>query len=189
MNLRRIAGICFSPTREWDAIAAEPASVVGLFLRYILPFSLIAPITSVIGMKLFGSAWHPDYGYFVRADQIVGNGIRTFVVSLLTIFMLAGMYWLLARMYKVKRNFLAALKVAVFGAIPVWISALFLFLAPMILLSMAAVAYSCHLYSVGLSRVMGVREDQGMEFAAVSLLIVMEMTVFIGGLSGEMGLT
>ncbi|MBA2690678.1 MAG: YIP1 family protein [Burkholderiales bacterium] len=185
---RRLAAICFSPRKEWDAIAGEPDSIGRLCWRYILPFSLIAPLSTMIGMRLFDGEWDAGYGYFVPAARIVPSAIGTFVISVLTIFMLAATYWLLAGFYDVKRNYLAALKVAVYGAIPVWISGVFLFLLPMIALSMAALAYSCVLYAIGLNRVMGVNEDNSAELAVLAILLVCMITVLLGSLASQAGL-
>jgi len=50
----RIKGILLSPSAEWRLIEAEPATVRGLYLGYIVPLSAIGPIAGALGLGLFG---------------------------------------------------------------------------------------------------------------------------------------
>ena len=61
-TLHRIFHLIVRPLDEWDRIAGERTSVDALLRRIILPFSLLAPIATVIGMNLFDQTWDPMRG-------------------------------------------------------------------------------------------------------------------------------
>ena len=97
-TIRRIVYLIFRPLAEWDLIAEEKASVDSLLRRVILPLSLPAPIATVIGMKTFDRAWDPVHGYLVPPDQILAAGATTYFASVASIFVLAGIFALIAPM-------------------------------------------------------------------------------------------
>ena len=90
------------------------------------------------------------------------------------------MFQQLGRMYGSSREFNAALKVAVFGATPVWATGVFLFFMPVIILSMAAFVYSCVLYGIGAHIVLGVKECEQNEFTGIALLFAAMILAAIG---------
>src|SRR5512147_1008556 len=109
----------FRPRAEWELIAQEKTSVDALLRGYILPLALLAPAATMTGMSFFDRDWDPVHGYLVPAGEIFAAGAATFFAIVGSIFALAAIFALIAPMFGTPRNFLAALKVATYGAIPV----------------------------------------------------------------------
>ena len=80
--LRRIVHIVFQPRDEWERIAIEDTTAAALLRRYILPLSLLAPVATVVGMRVFDAAWSPTQGYRVPPDHILAAGAATLVASI-----------------------------------------------------------------------------------------------------------
>lgn len=175
------------PDAAWDTIAGEQIDLVNLLRRWILPLSLIAPVGLTIGATFFDREWNAKLGYAVLPGQIFPAALTTFVASILAVFMLAGVFSWIAPLFGTKRAFNAALKVAVFGAVPVWAAGALLFLMPMIIAVMIAFFYSCYLYYIGVVKILGVAEEQAAEFVAISMLFMSLGLMLTGAVGGWIG--
>ena len=178
--LRRILSLVLVPNQAWDEIAREPASVDVLIRRYIVPLALLAPLATVIGMKTFDASWSPAHGYLVPPEAIWAAGATTLFASITSIFLLAGIFVLIAPMYGSSRDYPSALKVATYGAVPVLVAGALLFLPVMVMVSMVALCHTLFLYWIGVRRVLDVPEDARTEFIGISLTM-------LGGLSSILG--
>ena len=133
--LRRILSLILTPNQAWDEIAREPASVDLLIRRYIVPLALLAPVATVIGMETFDGRWSPAHGYLVPQEAIWSAGATTLFASIISIFVLAGIFVLIAPMYGSSRHYPSALKVATYGAVPVLVAGALLILPVMVMIS------------------------------------------------------
>jgi hypothetical protein len=187
-RLRRIFFLMLGPAREWASIAEEPVDMLALFTRWVLPWSLLAPLASMVGIRFFDWQWSADYGYRVPHEAMVSVGAGTFAFSLLAPFLLAAFFWWITPVYRVRRSYRRAFAIAVFGTVPMWLTAPFLFLMPMIMLSMLAFFYSCVQYAIGVERVLEIERDAAADFVAVALTLFTVASILLGGLGGSLGL-
>jgi len=178
--VRRVLALLLTPTEAWDEIAQETSSVDLLIRRYIVPLALLAPVATVVGMKTFDASWSPAHGYLVPPEAIWSAGATTLFASIVSIFVLAGIFVLIAPMYGSSRHYPSALKVATYGAVPVLVAGALLFLPVMVMVSVVALCHTLFLYSIGVRRVLGVPENARTEFIGVSLTM-------LGGLSSILG--
>ena len=186
--LRRIFNIVAHPTAEWDAIAREPASVPRLLLAYVLPLALLAPVATVIGMRAFGTGWDPAHGYRVDAADVLAAGVTTYVAIVGSILLLAGIFVLIAPLYGSSRSYVAALKVATFGSVPVLLAGATLVIPAMALAALIASLHTLFLYSEGIGRVLQVRADSRTEFVGASLVLLVGCSTLIGAAASGIGL-
>jgi hypothetical protein len=187
-TLRRIVYLVFRPTAEWDRIAREATSVDALLSRYILPLALLAPIATVIGMKTFDRDWDPVHGYLVPADQIFAAGTATYFATIGSIFVLAAIFSVIAPMFGATRDYLAALKVATYGAIPVMLAGATLLLPVMAIVSMAGLCHTLFLLWIGVRRVLNVPREAEAEFVGISLVLLTLVSVVVGAAASAVGL-
>ncbi len=187
-TLRRIVYLVFRPTEEWDRIATETTSVDVLLRFYILPLALLAPIATIVGMKTFNREWDPVHGYLVPADQILAAGTVTFFGTVGSIFVLAAIFVVIAPMFGARRDYLAALKVATFGAIPVMLAGATLFVPAMAIIGMVGLCHTLYLIWIGVRRVLNVPDGGAAEFVGVSIVMLMFVSTFIGAAAGAIGL-
>ena len=111
--MNRIVGIIVRPAAEWDAVAREPASVMRLLARYIMPLSLIPSIAIVIGMTFFGAGWDPVHGYALPRERALAAGVANFAYAIATILLLALIFhWFARASNKPRRTYAEALQVA-----------------------------------------------------------------------------
>ena len=187
-TLRRIVYLVFRPTAEWDAIAEEKTSVDALLRCYILPLALLAPIATVIGMKTFDRDWDPVHGYLVPSDQIFGAGAATYFAIVVSIFTLAAIFTLIAPMFGATRDYLAALKVATYGAIPLLLAGATLIVPVMAIVTMAGVCHTLFLLWIGVQRVLNIPRGSQAEFVGISLVLLTFLSVLVGAALSATGL-
>jgi hypothetical protein len=187
-TLRRIVCLIFRPKAEWELIAEERTSVDALLRGYILPLALLAPIATMIGMKLFDREWDPVHGYLVPAGEIFAAGAATFFAIVGSIFALAAIFFLIAPMFRSPRNFLAALKVATYGAIPVLLAGGTLLLPVMAVVGIVGLCHTLYLYWLGVHHVLKVPVGGGAEFVGISIVLLAFASVLAGAAGSAIGL-
>jgi len=188
VTLRRIYLLLFYPRAEWDEIARESIRVDTLVRSYILPLSLIPPIATVIGMKTFDASWNPAAGYQVPPDEIYAAGMATLFGSIGSIFLLAAIFRLIAPMYGSSRDFVAALKVATFGAIPVLLAGALLVVPIFVIVSVVALCHTLFLYWLGVHHVLGVEAGAQAEFIGVSITMLGGASALLGAGASSLGI-
>lgn len=186
--VRRVLALLLTPTEAWDEIAQETSSVDLLIRRYIVPLALLAPVATVVGMKTFDASWSPAHGYLVPPEAIWSAGATTLFASIVSIFVLAGIFVLIAPMYGSSRHYPSALKVATYGAVPVLVAGALLFLPVMVMVSVVALCHTLFLYSIGVRRVLGVPENARTEFIGVSLTMLGGVSSILGAALSSAGL-
>ena len=187
-TLRRIVYVRFRPKAEWELIAAEKASVDALLRGYILPLALLAPVATVIGMTLFGREWDPLHGYLVPSGEIFAAGATTYFGIVGSIFALAAIFFLIAPMFGSPRDFLAALKVATYGAIPVLLAGATLVLPAMAIVGMVGLCHTLFLFWLGAHQVLKVPPGGGAEYVGISMVLLAFVSVFAGAAGGAISL-
>jgi len=186
--LQRIVSLFLHPDEEWQAIAREPIGVDSLLRRYILPLSLLTPAATVIGMQTFDAAWDPAAGYLVPPDEIFAAGATTLFGTIVSIFVLAGIFKLIAPMYDSSPSYVDALKVATFGAIPVLLAGATLFIPAMVIVSGVGLCHSLFLYWVGVGRVLAVSTGSKSEFIGISMTLLGGLSTLIGAMASSVGM-
>lgn len=185
--LQRIAGLLVRPKREWDRIAEEEPSVSLLIRRYIVPLGLLAPIATTIGMRNFDATWSFDQGYRVPAGEILSAAATTLFASILSVFVLAAVFVLIAPMYGSTRNYRDALVVATYGAVPVLLAGATLVLPVMVIVTVIAFVHTLYLYWLGARRVLGVVRNEQAEFVGISMLIFSTVATLAGAFVSSIG--
>ncbi|MFO1281722.1 MAG: Yip1 family protein [Burkholderiales bacterium] len=186
--VHRVVSLFVHPDEAWEEIAREPASIDALTARYIVPFALLAPIATVVGMRVFDATWDPARGYRVPPEAIYAAGATTLFATIVSIFLLAAIFWLIAPMYGVGRDYPSALKVATYGAVPVLLAGATLFIPVMVMVSVVALCHTLYLYWLGVGRVLNVRPDEQTEFVGIALTLLGGVSTLAGAAVSSIGL-
>ena len=185
--LDRIVRIVFRPRKEWDRIAAETTSIDTLVRHYIVPLSLLAPLATSFGMRMFDSAWDYDQGYRVPVQDIFAAAATTLFASIASVFALAGIFVLLAPFYGSTRDYRVALQVATFGAVPVLLAGVTLVLPVMAIVALVGFVHSLYLYWLGAKQVLHVTRNEQAEFVGISMLLLSVASTIVGAIVSHLG--
>jgi hypothetical protein len=183
----RVARLIIRPTQEWGRIAADDISPWALLGIYVLPLALLAPVATAIGMKFFDANWSPVHGYLVPDERILATAAATYFAIVMSILLLAAVFAALAPMFGARRDYVAALKVATYGAIPVMLAGATLLLPVMALVGMVGLCHTLYLFWLGAGQVLNVPAGNGAEFVCISLVLFSVVSTLAGAAAGAFG--
>lgn len=186
-TLKRIKGMMFHPKAEWDAVARDMPGAAVLLRRFLLPLGLLAPMATIVGMLVFDTGWNPDYGYSMQRDRAPAIAVGTYAFVIASVYLLAAVFYLLARTEGRTPSFLATLQVAVLGSIPLLLSGATLVIPFNVIFSMVAMLYSFYLYYLGAARLIGMRPADATMFVGVAMICMLLLSGFMGGIVSMFG--
>jgi Yip1 domain len=163
-SMRRIIRIVLSPRAEWARIAGEhwhPA------LAYAAVLSLL-PALAALAM--------------VRTSEVVLSERAVAVTYALA-------FWLLGRLFEGRAaTWGGGVRVAVYGATPLWISAVLLFSPLLVMVCMVALLHVFYLYYVGAQVVLGVREGEAAICVMLAMVLASAALTLAGSALGALAL-
>jgi hypothetical protein len=151
--LRRAKAIVLDPRAEWPRIESESGDVVSLLVQYVAVLALVPAIAGFIGTAIVGVVY-PAVGT-LRAPILIAlfSAILGYVASFVVVLLLAVIVDTLARRLGGRRNFVNALKLAVYCYTPAWLAGIFLLVPGLRFLTLLGL-YSAYLAWTGFSPLM-----------------------------------
>ena len=186
MNLvERVKKLLLTPTKEWPVIAAEPATVAGLYTQYVMILAAIPAIGTFIGFSIVGySGLGSGPAYRIPMAAGVAGMVLNYALTLGAVYLIALVIDKLAPNFAGEQDFMQAFKVAAYFPTASWLGGVFSVFPEMAVLGILASLYSLWLLYTGLGPLMEIPEDRRVNYAAVVVLaaIVITMIVLIVGM-------
>jgi hypothetical protein len=157
----RVQGILLRPTAEWDVIAAEPATIQGLFTGYACILAAIPPVALVLQHLLF-LHW--------LVIPIIVIAVISYIASLIGVYILGFIIDLLAPSFDGEKNPVQAMKLAVYSYTAAWVAGILNIVPVLGLLAILAGIYGLYLLYLGLPRLMKSPPQKTPGYFIVSLL-------------------
>lgn len=172
----RARGLLTQPQVEWNTVAAEPASVGGLFTSYVVPLSAIPAVAGFIGATLL-------IGGAVSWTALLTGAVISYILGLVGIFVLGKIIELLMPSFGAPADGIAAMKLAAYAPTASWIAGLFLLL-PFVggLLALVGALYSIYLFYVGVPVVARVPAQKAVLFTLAVFVVALLVNLVIGGI-------
>lgn len=172
----RAKGMIMTPAQEWSSVAGESTDVATLFRGYVMPMAGIAAIGGFLA-GLFS-------GLIMFA---IASAIITFVMALVSVFVIGKIAEILAPNFGAPQDPLAAMKLAAYAPTPSWLAgglAFIPYLGPII--GFVGMLYSLYLYYLGAPPVMRVPADKALVFTiaivVVAIIVWVVLSMLIGGI-------
>lgn len=184
--LARTKAILMTPKTEWPVIAAEPASVAGLYKTWICVMAAIPAVFgfikgSIIGYSMFGAS--------IKVPFMTGisSMILTYVATLAVVYIVALVVDALAPSFAGEKNFVQALKLVAYAYTASWVASVAVIL-PVIgtLLAIAGGIYGIYLIYLGLPHVMKCPPERAGVYTAVTIVVALVLSLIIGAIVGSM---
>jgi len=168
----RVQNILMRPAAEWDVIEAEPATVQGLYVGYVMILAAIPPIASVIGSLAFG------HGFAVAGTIILA--VVSYVLALVGVFVVAFIIDALAPSFGAQRNQVQAVKLVAYSYTAAWVAGVAQII-PQIggLITLLGSLYALYLMYLGLPKLMKSPSDKTIGYFVVSLLVAIGLYLLI----------
>lgn len=187
-TLKRIKGMMLHPAKEWDAVATDMHGAMDLLRSFLLPLALLAPTATIVGMLYFDTGWNPEYGYSMQRDRAPTIAMGTYVFQIASVYLLAAVFYFLARTEGRSPSFLSAFQVAVLGSIPVLLAGATLVIPFNVIFTMMAMLYSFYLYYLGAVQLIGIRPSDATMFVGVAMICMLVLSGFLGAIVSTLGL-
>lgn len=158
MKMLQMAQMPFSFRAGWDEIARIHPSIARLFVRLVLPLSLLPPALLYYAGGSYGEALLPGV---TPAQWQEAAGIFL-VAELLTVPLVAWLIHLIARLSDVPTDYHVCFTLAAIAPVPLWLSALVLLVPNLIVVvTVGGLALLCSVQLIyhGVYALFGMRED------------------------------
>jgi len=176
---RRIVNLLREPATEWLAIAAEPATAGGLYLRYAAPLIAIGVVANFIGQSVVGM---PFLGRVTFHAALV-QAVSSYALAFVGVYAIALVVDMLAPAFGGRRDSLAALKVTIYSFTPGWLAGAFNVIPILSVLAIAGALYGLYLLYLGLPVLMRCPANKSMGYTVVTVLCAILTWVLIALLS------
>jgi len=173
MNLvDRVKKLLLAPAKEWAVIAAEPATVAGLFTQYVMILAAIPAVATFIGFSIVGySGLGPGPAYRIPMAAGIAGMVLNYALTLVGVYVIALVIDKLAPNFAGEQDFMQALKVAAYFPTASWLGGIFSIFPELAVLGILASLYSLWLLYTGLGMLMKVPEDKSIAYTAVVVLV------------------
>ena len=177
----RAKNMILQPKQEWQVIDGETHTVKDLYLNYAMILAAIPAVCSFIGFSIVGLG-----GVLAQYRIPIASGIAmmivNYVLSLASVYVLALIIDALAANFGSQKNFMQALKLAVFSMTPVWLAGVFSILPALAILGILGL-YGLYLLFLGLPVLMKTPQDKLVPYFVVILIAAIVVHVVIGVLA------
>ena len=181
-------GRLIEPLALWQRVARELAtpSRAATRLALLALAGALGPALAVYaGTRWVSGMVGAEIGFLPVTAGRIDPFRATFFGLLIAPPLLAAMFVLLARVYRLPPRPLAAFAVAVVGALPIYAAGLTMVFVPAILLVIAAFLLSCLWWALGARTLLGVAADDSAEFNAIAIIGLVVLMQFAGGMLAD----
>jgi len=183
----RIKRLLTAPAQEWPRIDAEPMTVKGIFMTWVIPLAAIGPIAHLIGMMVFGIGFF-GITYRPSIGVAVGGAVTMYVMALVGAFVMALVIDWLAPHFDATKNPVAAMKVVAFSYTAAWLAGIFQIIPMLGWLGLVGL-YSLYLLWIGLPMLMKAPADKAPAYVVVSILVCIVAVAVISFASASLTAT
>jgi Yip1 domain len=182
MNIvERAKNMIMKPTQEWQVIDGETHTVKDLYVNYAMILAAIPAVAKFIGFSIVGLG-----GLLSQYRIPIASGVALMVVgyvlSLASVYVLALIIDGLAPNFGSQKNFLQALKLAVFSMTAAWLAGIFSLLPALSILGLLGL-YSLYVLYLGMPVLMKTPADKLVPYFVVVLIAAIVVHVVIGALA------
>lgn len=171
--IARVQNMLLSPVKEWGVIKGESRTVKNIFTSYAIFLALIPSVCGFIGFSFLGS---------VSIVAGISYMIVTYVMALISVFILGHVIDLLAPSFSSTKDISASMKVAVFSSTPAWVFGVFNLFPSLSFIPALAGLFSLVLMYLGLKIVKS--SDKVLPYFIVVLIVFIVLYLIAGTIVG-----
>ncbi len=186
MNLvDRAKNILLSPGSEWEVIRSESPTTAELFSGYAVILAAIPAIAGFIGYYMIGISLGAFGSIRLEIGTALTWAILTFILSLVSVYVLAWIIDALAPSFGSTKDFISSLKVAVYAYTAAWVAGIFHIIPSLSFLVGIAGIYSLVLLYMGLKQVKMAPPDKLVGYFVVTIIAAVVLYFIIGAIIGS----
>lgn len=168
--IERVKNILTTPKTEWQAIAAEPATVGGLYTGYIMILAAIPAIAALISSVIRGAL----------VSGVV-MAVLTYVLDLVMVYLVALIINALAPSFGGQKDQIQALKTIAYTKTAAWVAGIALIIPGIgAIISLVASLYGIYLLYLGLPATMKCPPEKTIVYMVVTFLCLFVLSILVG---------
>jgi len=185
--IARVKAILLVPVSEWPNVAAEPATVAGLYRGYIAILAAIPPVATFLHTSMLGTQVGPFGTFRVGFGTGLAVLVVSYALSLLAVYALALLVNAIAPNFDGQQDPLMALKVVAYALTASWIAGVGQLLPAIgTLLMLAGGLYSVYLLYLGLPVTMKCPADKALGYTVATVIAGIVLAGVIGTVTGRL---
>lgn len=179
----RAKNIILQPKTEWPVIAAEPATIGGIYRNYVMILAAIPAVAMAVGLLLFGInlifvTVRPPIGY------VLSQVIMMYVMALVGVYVIALIIEALAPTFGGTKDRVQAFKVAAYSYTPTWVAGILYLMPSLGLLVIIASIYGFYLLYLGLPVVMKSAPDKTVGYLVAIVVAAIVVGLILAAITG-----
>jgi hypothetical protein len=185
--IARVKAILLTPKTEWPVIAGEPATVADIYKSYVVVLAAIPAVFSFLQMSVIGTNLWLTGPMRMGIGIGLSSAIVTYVLTLVTIYVMALIIDALAPTFSAQKDRVQALKTVAYAYTASWIAGIGYILPGLgFLLTIVGGIYSIYLLYLGLPHTMKCPQEKAAGYTAVSIIIAIILSILVGAVVGGM---
>ena len=184
--VERAKNILVTPKTEWPVIDGEPSTIGDIYKNYVLILAAIPAICTFIGSSLFG---YSVLGVAFRVPIVtaLSSAIVSYVMSLISIYVLGMIIDALASSFGGTRSPVQAFKVAAYSNTAGWVAGILTILPQLAVIAALISLYGFYLLYLGLPVLMKAPKEKGLAYTIVTVIAAIILFVVVGAVVGAVG--
>ena len=164
----RAKSILLTPRAEWQVIAAEPDTILGIYTGYIMILAAIPAVKLLLSARFLGVA-------------ILPLVITTYVLSLAGTFLVALIVDALAPTFGGQKDRVQALKVVAYAYTAAWVASIIGIVPGLgLLAALAGLIYGLYLLYLGLPFTMKCPTEKSLGYTVVTVIAAIVVSIVLG---------
>ena len=170
--ITRAKAMLLAPRTEWPLVAAEPATVGGLYSGYIMVLAAIPALVRFLSSTLIGVSVPFLGSYRVSIATGVTTAVLTYVMALVWTYVVALIVDALAPTFGAEKNRVQALKTVAYSSTAYWVASVIGIIPGLgLLATLAGGIYSLYLLNMGLPYTMKGPPEKAIGYTAVTVIV------------------
>jgi Yip1 domain len=184
--IARAKALILTPRTEWPVIAAEPATVGGIYSGYVLLLAALPAIAQFLKFSVLGV--NVMFLGTMRTSTSIGlsNAISYYVLSLISVFVLALIIDALAPTFNGTKDRVQAVKTSAYAYTAGWVGGIGVIIPGLgWLLALAGGIYSIYLLYLGLPHTMKAPAEKATGYTVVIVIAGIVMGLIVSTVSSN----
>jgi len=186
--IERVKQIVLKPRETWETIAAEEATVAGLFKDYLLILAAIPAIASFLGYWIIGYRIPFRFGWFggmIRLSFLESllNAVIWYLLMVTGVWLAGKIISFLAPRFGALQDDVKGFKVAVFSYTPYFAAGILLIIPSLGVLTTLAGLYGLYLLYIGLPIVTGAPKEKSLAYTIVVIVVLILIFFIVGSVT------
>jgi hypothetical protein len=178
--IERAKSILLKPKTEWPVIAAEPATIGGIYSNYVVYIAAVPVLATLIGSLVFGYGF-AGMTYRPSIASALTTAIVQYALQLVGVYIFALIIDWLSPRFGGEQNRVNAFKLAAYSATASWLAGIFGLIPALGVLSILGL-YSVYLLYTGVPVLTRVREDKALSFTAAIIAVGIVLGIVLAAL-------